>query len=1273
MDGEAFVKILCEVEGSGGDVRRHGDPTRLLAHQTQTPSEAATPYDDLSVPSSAANVVQKLLRHSEGLDTPEGSAHDAVGTVDHSLNEGALTLAPRDDSSLAALQRLCEMRPGRPETAFPGFEVGPETAAMWMPREENEHSSLQPVGEMSECSVPSPQQSASGISDGGFACKQRFPGSARNDCDSQLALAVTNDGVARSGSAIRANDGDVNEGGGGVARPTAARRSDRARITNGSMNDSAGGVSRRAPSGRCESGRSCDRSTPQLRFRETCDGGGMPKQNCLQRSNSGSQRSPQAAQLVAPSIDEDQWRLCCIGDAGADESRNTSKALAEVIRPPVMQDMLRSLWSAHSAIDDWPAQTCESKRDTRGEWRHGELLFEETGKVCRYLVAPGADLDAGEVVQALLDPRFGMPHPDMLFSVQSSPGSCWDVEGEITELTRSGVDWPQDIDEAKDLYRRDVEGVLLGICDAAAECCAWMLGSGERVGGEGSGALFEAGIRQFMRARPEQEEDMTFLGLRGPCGPDVFANAGVKPGPECCPWSTLLNPLTGELIDLRRTSVPLHEEVTEQVRYPNVGELWTRRVSAVGVGMHEEQTLGCLCLNPTLSHFLLCTDLVRKKVQNLLEHMLPSVHVVASARNRACLERAVARVVRGAQVVVLQNTSVWSNVLAKAVFERKGMWRRAAAATACPPKLASSGVFAPRGSFGVGWSAPSDASTASGGGASATGSTQRPFFALAESAEVSKLLVFDVLKDSEERVVAKLMDTLTTIAGDDTRELGFVSAERQRVQYAWDLYVLYTLNAKRMLFWSRVAHCTITAISLLTSSSAVLLTAASLPDSDESTRFGYVGLVSRSQVRFGSAQIVFLALACSLLPLVSAFMLSVNSRFAPRTKYASFTAAAAKVRSTIYRYRSRVGEFRSSRKSPVMRDFAMDVRRRVVPRESKKLAMTSELVRPRTSSQVSELREAGNANSMRFSPSKERSRIVSIETHRARTANAVSSCPKPSERFAEVLGAIHTELMAGTARLGDLAEPTSKDREALMKKGLGHHRGGVDSHEDGRSGCCRRCGPFCAGRRRSQGRGRPSSDVQALGSSSAKWSMRSDSVGSSDEEVGLDDAVCLITADDYLHFRLRPLLESLKLRAPKLARVWAATQMISFLGAAVAGAMGVFSLREYIPIVVAVVAAMDSIAQFEQLQVRMLATNGALAEIQGLLLWWRALSMAERRRRCNKEHLINVTEDVASSEAAVLGCTSHNKVVPRAPVDRDGDQEDHRIPAKARKRQWQLS
>jgi hypothetical protein len=880
----------------------------------------------------------------------------------------------------------------------------------------------------------------------------------------------------------------------------------------------------------------------------------------------------------------------------------TQKTLPEVLKDQWASYGARAAVAAAASVQ--PTQTAHASRcgraARRNEWRHGKIYFEETGRVCSFLIAPPGDHDAADVVDALLDPRFGLSRPEMLFSAQSAIGNYWDVAAKVAEFTA-----PSDCSEwnEKDLarrYRRSAESVLLGVCTTAVESGAWLIGSGRRTGGDDTGGLFEAGVRRLIRAYPERSDEVNFLGFGGPCNAEVFAKADVQLDPNLCPWSTLLNPLTGELIDLRCLAVPLGEEVSAWIRYPDVGDLWMQRA-----GRNPAETLGSLCLNPTLSHLLLCSDMLRSKVQDLLQHRLPSVHLFSSGQNYSCLDHTVERALRGTRIVVLQSSGVWANVLARTVLERQGQLNLAAK-VAGRGAAHRSGIAAAR--------------------TTAAGLAHGSNFSLPSHVDSSKFIVLDLMADfPEEHVVEKLTNSLASIAGDDARELGFANVERQRLLYAWDLYLIYMLNSQKMLFWSRVAHYTFTAIALLTTVCAVLLTASS-PSEAGARNLPKVGMISYERVTFNSSQRIVLALSCSLLPLLSGFLLSLNSCFAPRAKYASLVAAAAKVRCAIYKYRSRVGEFRTT-------DFMANLHRGggfdghmrgTSAGVSGPLAARYGLPALPESLEVSQgpllyagqgFRETVYAEASVPSTATSGGLSQLSAARRRPTGPRPPHGTKPSERFAEVLNTIHKELKAGDAGMGAMAEPRHKDWRRLGNS-LGHRWPVQTRSYWFLCHCARRCDKVT-------------------------------------NEMIQDGAISHMTGDDYQRSRLEPLIAGLKARVPWLDRAGAVAQTMTILGTAVAAALGVLTMRELIPIVIAAIAAIDAIAQFEQLHGRMLANNGALAELHSVLLWWKALSSADRRKSANREHLICVTEDVAGAEAMVFGCATRYQVSPRSPQPSD--------------------
>merc|ERR1719265_600999 len=155
--------------------------------------------------------------------------------------------------------------------------------------------------------------------------------------------------------------------------------------------------------------------------------------------------------------------------------------------------------------------------------------------------------------------------------------------------------------------------------------------------------------------------------------------------------------------------------------------------------------------------------------------------------------------------------------------------------------------------------------------------------------------------------------TLTTIMGEDLRALGFHRSEEKRLKQAWAFYRQFEENS--MKFWreARNWQYAIVFISVATTVMAVLAQLGELAPKRADAQILPAVVYSFFRPNL-SNHTKTLSFVCGALPLLSTFLLSGNSRFAPLPKFAELLGAAAKVESTIYMYRARVGEFQCKRR-----------------------------------------------------------------------------------------------------------------------------------------------------------------------------------------------------------------------------------------------------------------------------------------------------------------------------------------------------------------------
>jgi hypothetical protein len=149
--------------------------------------------------------------------------------------------------------------------------------------------------------------------------------------------------------------------------------------------------------------------------------------------------------------------------------------------------------------------------------------------------------------------------------------------------------------------------------------------------------------------------------------------------------------------------------------------------------------------------------------------------------------------------------------------------------------------------------------------------------------------------------------------GAESKDLEFESSEQQRLSYAWEMCTLYEHNSNMLRRKAGWMHLLYTLLVFATTCAAVTLTAngaAAGADGSNSTDVWSAGIVTVStEYNLPTDAMTILAVGCAVVPMVSALVLSMMSRFAYVRRNAMLMVAATRIRSEIYRYRCRVGQY----------------------------------------------------------------------------------------------------------------------------------------------------------------------------------------------------------------------------------------------------------------------------------------------------------------------------------------------------------------------------
>eukprot|EP00397_Hematodinium_sp_SG-2012_P004823 GEMP01004837.1.p1 GENE.GEMP01004837.1~~GEMP01004837.1.p1 ORF type:complete len:961 (-),score=203.55 GEMP01004837.1:905-3787(-) len=860
-----------------------------------------------------------------------------------------------------------------------------------------------------------------------------------------------------------------------------------------------------------------------------------------------------------------------------------------------------------------------SETQEKGVFRHGEIFFEETNLVAKFLVVPEHVMDPLDILQVMLDDGptgWGMAKPRMTISIESGAGNYFALP---TGWEHWPTDWGAYPESAADSFHVKIGDVVYGICCAAAECDAWITSTAShRVGGIYTGALIDEGVKKL-------RSPVTNLAMGTLDG--VF---DVTPGQREEIERTSASGCDPELIELFKKTfrmpkdewhdyaVPLGTPVTQQWVYPAVPRQYHPPLYLAD--KDKAATFGnmwCLTIRPFVTHIIFAEN---EKLLHVLKHMTedvaPHVRVICSGKNRNTLKKALYIASGGGQIILLKSSGYWVNRIIKAVSE-EGAARKKCQSDVGLSEVREEGSGEEKGRGTVVVNVRD-----------VRQQKDCPLH-LPDSASLRNFIVLDAIKDSAERVIEKLIKALTSVGGTEMRETGFQETELQRLRYAWELYVLYEYNAYLQALRARSFFYVLTLVAFCTTTFAVTLTAGEMIP----TTGDLIGIDGSFRLDSGWKSVLKVTVA--VLPLVSAFLLSLNGKFAPIKKWATLTAASERVKSEIYRYRARVGVYEKKMKNERLNKLMAECAERA-PVIGKK-----------------DGKRAGRGG-------------------KAAKGHASGKHLSARERFAATLTELQTELLSGEISMGALMKaPPWKFRK--LRSAFFDPDNFASKTPVVTGGSTRRVAPvstvtplvslasmktMVAGIGEDIRSTRLTSTLFTQGDKHAPSDFNLLASATSDDVIA-DDGVGLVSAEDYMLFRLRPAVHHFSRMAPGLEKIFNYIQFFLLFATLSASVLGLINLRAWIPVAVAFVSVMDAVLQFEQTSSRLLGTNNALTHLKNLRLWWQSLSMVERRMLGNKTYLVESAEDAIESAttAWTQGMISRRKTAVKADEGEESEEE----------------
>jgi len=157
------------------------------------------------------------------------------------------------------------------------------------------------------------------------------------------------------------------------------------------------------------------------------------------------------------------------------------------------------------------------------------------------------------------------------------------------------------------------------------------------------------------------------------------------------------------------------------------------------------------------------------------------------------------------------------------------------------------------------------------------------------------------------------------------------------------------------------------------------------------------------------------------------------------------------------------------------------------------------------------------------------------------------------------------------------------------------------------------------------------------------------------DDILIDDGLNVVTAEDFVKFRLQPAVSYLSRQSQLLGHALKALQVLIFLMTGATAAFAMLDLQAFVPLLITFATVLNGIMEFEQCSTRLRNVNAALLTLKNTYTWWHSLSMVEKRLPVNKDYMVRITESTRDAE---ISAWMKGKGQVRKPKDEGGEDEN---------------
>jgi hypothetical protein len=129
-----------------------------------------------------------------------------------------------------------------------------------------------------------------------------------------------------------------------------------------------------------------------------------------------------------------------------------------------------------------------------------------------------------------------------------------------------------------------------------------------------------------------------------------------------------------------------------------------------------------------------------------------------------------------------------------------------------------------------------------------------------------------------------------------------------------------------------------------------------------------------------------------------------------------------------------------------------------------------------------------------------------------------------------------------------------------------------------------------------------------------------------------DDGFSKLTMSDYITYRLNSCCKFFGYKTKRISLSLHVLQILVYLFGALSTTLSIVGQNTWMPLTAAFVAALTSMIDFGQYEVRLARANQAATDLKNVLSWWKGLPAGDMLKASTRAKMLKIVEDIISNE-----------------------------------------